>query len=117
MYREHVAVRLACCGGVFDDPIGPNRGSLRFSISAGCVTQMVVLERCGHGPMDEHPDQVLAAMTTFLNTHCFPTITTPKAATANSSSSRATAMPNQVSRGSGSVASPVPSAGHVGHGR
>lgn len=84
---------------------------------AGCVTQMVVLERCGHGPMDEHPDQVLAAMTTFLNTHCFPTITTPKAATANSSSSRATAMPNQVSRGSGSVASPVPSAGHVGHGR
>jgi pimeloyl-ACP methyl ester carboxylesterase len=36
---------------------------------AGHVTQLVVLESCGHCPMDEKPEEVLAELVTFLNEH------------------------------------------------
>ncbi|PNH10844.1 putative hydrolase YugF [Tetrabaena socialis] len=41
-------------------PLGP----------AGCVTEMFVLEGCGHVPMDEMPLEVLRAMVDFINREC-----------------------------------------------
>ncbi|PNH10822.1 Cytochrome c peroxidase, mitochondrial [Tetrabaena socialis] len=36
----------------------------------GCVTEMFVLEGCGHVPMDEMPLEVLRAMVDFINREC-----------------------------------------------
>ncbi|KAG2438239.1 hypothetical protein HYH02_010940 [Chlamydomonas schloesseri] len=38
------------------------------------VTELVVLEGCGHVPMDEQPAQVLALTAEFINRHCTATV-------------------------------------------
>ncbi|KAG2487620.1 hypothetical protein HYH03_013759 [Edaphochlamys debaryana] len=36
----------------------------------GLVTELVVLDGCGHLPMDERPSETLAAVVDFVNRHC-----------------------------------------------
>ncbi|KXZ49666.1 hypothetical protein GPECTOR_20g523 [Gonium pectorale] len=44
--------------------------ALRRRSGPGCVTESVVLDPCGHVPMDERPLETLQAIVDFVNRHC-----------------------------------------------